>query len=152
MKNTLLAGFVCLIIMVGQTFASDISMRINVPGSGCDHKPFGPGKLSATVLKATNGQGGDAIEIIKKPGGGRKAKRLHTKPNGWTYVYQWVGPDGSPGNCVQKRQKDIFVLEDLQQLLQPGETIGQNPAAANDIGKKQWGKVLTEGVYIIYKK
>ncbi len=129
-----------------------VGMRINVAGEGrCDHNPFPPGIVSTDVMEATNGRGGDVIEVIfDEKTGMRHAKRLHTNPDGWSYVYQWINPNGAGGDCVWLFQKDdMFTIEQLQQLLRAGESLV--PRMVSEMDHEYWGREMTEGTFLVHK-
>ncbi|XLQ19825.1 MAG: hypothetical protein ACKUBY_04515 [Candidatus Moraniibacteriota bacterium] len=139
-----------MLISVGTCFAGD--MRINPQGEGrCDHNPFPPGIVSSNVLEATNGHGGDVIEVIfDKKTGMREAKRLHTNPDGWTYIYQRIN-NNQGGDCVRLFRKDAVVTvgEIQDELLLPGEALTKTEVSEED--HEYPGREMTEGTFLIYK-
>ena len=149
MKKLSLVLLGCFFLIAGNSFASE-QMRINIPGTGCDHNPFAPGQYSTAVLDATDGAGGDGIELLGKNANGVwEAKRLLTDKSGWTRVYQYVGGK-KDGQCVRIfRERPISMGEIKKNLLKGNESLTQT--TVSELDQSYYGSVLTEGVYIVYK-
>lgn len=119
-------------------------MRVIASGDKCDEISFS-GMVPQGVLDSTRGHGADAIEVHQRPDKSLafKAKRGRVLSDGIFYPLVWV----RDGSCVRTYANRPLSAADLQTLLLPAESVALTQVT--DIGKKQFGRHMTESVYVI---
>ena len=121
------------------------SMRTIQNGDSCDERQFS-GMVTKGALEASGGQTVDVLELHRRPGKSMayKAKRLRVDANsGIAIPMVW-----SDGSCVRKYSEQSLTEAELRTLLSTSESL--RSTTVSDIGQKNFGAHLTEGVYLIY--
>lgn len=130
----------------GSAYAPPSSMRIIQAGDVCDERTF-TGMVPNGALAATGGKSVDVFELHRRSNKNMeyKVKRLHVDSNGTAYPMVW-----SDGSCMRKYSDASLTEADLRTLLSTNESL--RSTTISEIGAKNYGANLTEGVYIIYTK
>ncbi len=122
------------------------SMRTIQSGDSCDERQFS-GMVTKGALEASGGQTVDVLELHRRAGKSMeyKAKRLRVDASSGIAIPMVWSSDGS---CVRKYSEQSLTESELRTLLSTSESL--RSTTVSDIGRKNFGAHLTEGVYLIY--